>query len=622
MIAHIIPIKRLPKQFDLFDYTVPEEFVAQIAVGQLVVIPFRTSTLYGLVFSLDEASQTPANKIKPIESIVSPTPFLSPAQLGFIQKISQLYGTSMATIATMCLLPMQKRKLSKLELEPLKVEEHKELPTHITAHSNISPATYTDTLKQLIRGTTLILVPSMKRLEQVQALFTEDEQSSITLWHSSLGKKDQFARWVEVRNGKSSIIIGTRGAVFLPFVSLDTIIIDNEHDGGHKHHDQAPRFSTKDVSDILAKQHGAAIHLLSFSASAETYYGVHRKDWEHTQDWQPTAYEHDIEIANMRYERRGGNYSAISEKVEELMTHTTGDMFFFINRLGFATSIGCNNCGHVEICEQSGLPFVYHEEDRTMRCHYAGVVRRAPSSCSKCNSSVVALRGVGTEQVESRIRQLMRERDTHNIIRIDRMTDVQLPASEKPRIIIGTQKALPYIRWEQTDLMCYVDIDKELMLPEYRAQELVWHLIHTMQYYRNEESTFVIQTFDPSHLVLRSLKEPDRFYRTDLGMRRALGYPPYTYLARYFYGHANKEVAKREVEKAHRVLQETLTNAGKSVRLSHPLQMHPRYYRGKFWYTVLATFSASSWQADLIWLNSIIPGSWKIDPRPNKILSP
>jgi primosomal protein N' len=208
------------------------------------------------------------------------------------------------------------------------------------------------------------------------------------------------------------------------------------------------------------------------------------------------------------------------------------------------------------------------------------------------------------------------------MIRIDSESSFRFPDEKKPRIIIGTEMAFQHVRWDKTELVTFLDIDKQLALPEFLAAEHVWHLIQEAVYLQNEASIFYIQTFNPRHLVLKSLVEPDRFYRTDLNLRRSLGYPPYQYLVRYFFGHPNQFVAKRQAEQLEWRLKEELTKAKKQIILSSHIEMHPRFYRKKFWYMLLAKLPTKDWEDNLSWLNQYIPGSWKIDPNPISILSP
>ena len=143
--------------------------------------------------------------------------------------------------------------------------------------------------------------------------------------------------------------------------------------------------------------------------------------------------------------------------------------------------------------------------------------------------------------------------------------------------------ALPFVRWDKTELIVLLGLDQQLSIPEYRASENVWQLIREIQHRSNnqDKSKIIIQTFHPDHLVFKGLNEPDRFYRTELNSRKKLGYPPYRYLVRYFYGDINQERAKKESEKFYASLKEQLTAGKIDAILTYPIEMQPRYYRGR-----------------------------------------
>lgn len=632
MIALVIPLRRLPRRFDFFSYTVPSALESQLQPGQLVTIPFQSSSILGIVFRLEPGSSSTEN-LKELKNIVYDHPLFSPIHLRFFDLIHRWYGTSLSTIASMAAPPLQKRKLANIELTSLPASSSPFSPV-----PNVE--VYTDTrehsrlLQQTISGHTLILVPQIYLINEIWSELSDEQKTQAIIWHSELSVKEQFSRWFAIRNNEKQIVIGTRGAVFLPFPKLDTIIVDYEHDGQHKHFDQVPRYHTKDVASLLAELFGARLSLLSYSPSCESYFHARKKKWlsQFNQEKRPLPTPLFLpSIMNMKDERQGGNFQPLSERIIERMNTQTGDMFLFLNRLGFASAVVCQDCGYRETCRQCQNPLMYHEKSKTLSCHHCQFSRSPSLLCPECQSASITFFGVGTEQVETYIRALIVDRADIECIRIDSEENPQgkkhtllqeQVANQKRHIIIGTQMAFPYIQWEKTHTIALLDLDRQLGLPEFQATEHVWHKIQEIRFRQTKNSEFFIQTFSPSHVLLRSLTEPDRFYRTELNLRRSLGYPPYQYLVRYFFVHMNQSVAKREVERVHAELAVQLTKEKKTITLHPPLPMHPSYFRSQFWYTIIAKCDPDHWQEDLPWMNQHIPETWKIDPRPISLLSP
>ena len=206
-------------------------------------------------------------------------------------------------------------------------------------------------------------------------------------------------------------------------------------------------------------------------------------------------------------------------------------------------------------------------------------------------------------------------------MRIDSDNAVVYENNGKPRLIIGTDRVFQHIRWNKTSLIVFLDLDRQLSIPEYQAGEEMLHTIENVAFRRHEQSTCIIQTSHPEHLVIRAQKEPDRWYRTELHLRRTLMYPPYRFLVRYCYGHADAALAKSHSTAVYQALESSLTKNNKHDMLHAPIPMQPQYMRGRFWYTILAKIEVQHMQEDLLWLNSQIPANWIIDPHPNSILS-
>ncbi len=627
MIAEVIPIKRLPRRFTHFDYTIPQALAEAVLPGHLVRIPLKSSEIFGLVLSLRETRESDTSALKEMIDIVHDTPILSETQLNNLLTLSSWYGVATGTLAKMMLLPLQKRKLKSIELHEIKKAKNQET-NRSSFFQYTSETQHQLSLNELINKSTnkqiLLLVPEITHIKEITSLLSEHEDNIVT-WHSGLSTKEQFERWLQIRNGEKQIIIGTRGAILLPFFNLGNVVIDYEHKNNHKHWDQAPRFHVKDIAELLRTTQGVDVTLMSYSPSVETYFNVHKEKYSVDEGLQDIAQERSTNnlIINLTNEHRGGNYAPISTKLEDALLDLKGNAFLHINRLGLATYIGCNDCGWRATCPTCKLPQILHEKNKLLTCHYCKTTNSLPVTCPKCKSAIVSLGGIGTETVEKYVREFVKKSKLpHEVIRIDSQSTGALEHKSTPTIIVGTDAALPHIDWDATSLIALLDIDKQLAIPEFRAGEELWHMIQDIQYKKRDDATLIIQTRDPKHLVPRSLTEPDRFYRTDLNHRMSLGYPPYKYLVRYFYGHADYREAETVMKTSVDVLNKRLAETNKKITLSPAFEMHPRYYRGRHWFAVLARLEVNSWQDDLVWLNGHIPATWKIDPNPINILSP
>lgn len=608
----------MPFGLGWFDYKIPAELEKSIQIGQLVKIPFRRSSLFGIVFEITAETEI-KGEAKEIEKIILETPILTPKHIEFGMLCARFYGVSPAIILRMMLPPLQTRKLQKIELNKIKEVVKKPKKTKIFIYKNLEEQK--EYLTKIISGTTLILVPEKEDIENILNLLPKE---NVISWYSGLSEKEQFDTWFQIRNGEKKIIVGTRGAIFLPIPNLKNIVLDKEHHEGHKHWDQNPRYHTKDIANLYSEIFGIQINLTDYSPSSESYFSIYKEIYDAPKNTKQKISSPPAElpkVINMVDERKGKNYSPFSWKAEQKIKETTGDIFLYINRRGLAGCLICNNCGHIERCEKCNLPLVTHEKTKTLQCHYCKIKKDNFNQCPKCRSVDIKNFGAGTQGIEKELKKMLPDKEIYRIDGDDENIEFK---NESQRIIVGTAKAFKNIRWEKTRLVIFVNVDTELNLPEFGAQEKIWHLIQKVQFTKEKKCSFFIQTLSPEHFLFKSLFEPDRFYRMDLNGRKSLVYPPYSFIVKYMYGHENEFTAHKEAEK----LFTALTNKAKTCKIMGPLQSTPMFYRGKYWFIVLLKKKLNETEEnrytiykEIAEINKEIPSEWRIDPNPLSLLS-
>jgi primosomal protein N' (replication factor Y) len=76
-----------------FTYDVPEELEGRVVAGSLVVVPFRSRRLYGVVVRLSD--QSPVPETRPVESLVDPQPVLTTEQIALARWMRGEYLASL-----------------------------------------------------------------------------------------------------------------------------------------------------------------------------------------------------------------------------------------------------------------------------------------------------------------------------------------------------------------------------------------------------------------------------------------------------------------------------------------------------------------------------------------------
>lgn len=89
MIPYIEVILPLPLE-KTFVYSVPQELIEAIQVGVRVLVPFRTSTLTGIVYQIKKEPPEKDIQVKPILSVLDEKPVVSSSFIDFLQELSRI----------------------------------------------------------------------------------------------------------------------------------------------------------------------------------------------------------------------------------------------------------------------------------------------------------------------------------------------------------------------------------------------------------------------------------------------------------------------------------------------------------------------------------------------------
>lgn len=622
MIAKIIPLTRLPRTFSFFDYQVNTDVATSIKIGQLVKIPFRNKEIFGVVFDIEKSLNN--EKLKEIKDIVNNTPLFSKKQLELFLLLSQVYLVSTSIFLKMSLLPLQKRKLKNIEIK-LAEKNIPEIIAESTSYFFYQNVEEHQEFYQNITENTLIIVPEVNYIKDIIQILPENLKEKTIVWYSELSEKQKFENWLKIKNEEKTIIIGTRNTLFLPFNNLKNIIIDYEHNDNIKSWDSSPKFHTKDIIKYLQKLYNCKLTFASFSPSFEKYYEISKEKISYNKKLNDnkTLFDNTKEklptLINYNYFSNKQNIFSLD--LEDKIKNTKENVFIYINRKGYSTTTICQKCNYIETDPKTGLPLIYIKEKNLLYSPYSKFSKAYSPTCPKCQNELVKNYGFGIEQVADEIHKLLPQENYH-ILQIDKENNKIDLDKEKQNVIIGTDAAFKNIKWETISLVIFLDIDRQLAIPEYLNIENIWHTIQEINYYRKINSEFVIPTNKVEHPLFKSLNEKDRIYRTELNTRQKLGLSPYKYLVKYYYGAEQDWQSKNKLSEATNNISQLLTKNSKNVTILGPYEMQPKYFRRQYWYCVVLKINEKNPLNLIKDINQNIPDNFKIDPNPISLLSP
>lgn len=417
----------------------------------------------------------------------------------------------------------------------------------------------------LARGkTALMLVPEIALTPMLGRRLRAHFGRDVALLHSSLSEGERFDQWQRVARGEARVVLGTRSAVFAPLPNLGLIIVDEEHDPSYKQ-DEVPRYHGRDTAIMRALRHQAVVILGSATPSLESYHNVHLGKYVYLHlgeriGGRPLA---DVHVVDMREVfARYGRQVVLSDELVDALRETIerGEQaILLLNRRGFSSFVLCRRCGLTMRCPRCDVSLTYHRSVEQLICHYCNHRTPVLTRCPSCSSEYIYFAGVGTEQIEERLRRLFPDL---RLARLDRDTASRRRAYERIltafaageiQVLVGTQMVAKGHDFPNVTLVGVISVDAILGLPDFRAAERAFQLL-TQSAGRagrgDRPGRVLIQTYYPEHYVLRmaAAQDYEGFYQREIHFRRMLHYPPITALIQLIVQHRDFERARALAE--------------------------------------------------------------------------
>ncbi|MGE4485056.1 MAG: primosomal protein N' [Oscillospiraceae bacterium] len=386
----------------------------------------------------------------------------------------------------------------------------------------------------------IVLVPEIGLTPQFVSIFAAHFGDSVAVLHSSLTAGERYDEWKRIRQGRVSVVIGTRSAVFAPLCNLGIIIIDEEQERTYKS-ENAPRYHARDVAKYRCVQENALLLLGSATPSVESMYSAKTGKYHYFE--LPARYNEkslpSVIIDDMRpylCEGKSGSIGTLLRGEIEKNLKNGEQTILFINRRGASNLVVCGECGYTFTCPNCSVSMTYHSANRRLMCHYCGHSVPVRDECPECGGRLKFV-GAGTQKVEEELMALF---PGVGIIRMD--TDTVSPSRShekllarfregRAQILLGTQMVTKGLDFENVTLVGVISADQLLYINDYRAHERAFSLITQVigRSGRGEKAgRAVIQTFTPGNEVIRLASKQDymTFFEREIEIRKIMGSPP------------------------------------------------------------------------------------------------
>ena len=419
----------------------------------------------------------------------------------------------------------------------------------------------------------ILLVPEISLTPQVVDIFKKRFGKTIAILHSGLSNGEKYDEWRKIERKEVSIVIGARSAMFAPFTNLGIIIIDEEHSNTYKQ-DNVPRYNAIDVALRRGKTYNIPVVLGSATPSVESYTRAKAGIYEllvmknRVNKKMPKVY-----LVDMKDEFKKGNrvFSDIFKVKMNDRLSKNEQVLVLLNRRGYSTVITCKECGFTHKCPNCDIPLTYHKNGNIMKCHYCDYKVPRLLECPKCHSKNINSLGMGTEKLESLIKEEFKDA---KVIRMDQDTTRNKGAHKriiddfkdgKYNVLVGTQMIAKGLDFPKVTLVCVVNGDATLNIPDFRSSERTYELLSQVSGRAGRDKLdgeVIIQGFNVSHYSIVYAKNNDyeSFYHEEMKIRKVLKYPPYYNLCLIKVSGKNYDEVYNEANKITTYLKGNLNN--------------------------------------------------------------
>jgi primosomal protein N' (replication factor Y) (superfamily II helicase) len=617
-IVHVQPMTTARALRGPFDYRLPTELIGGVDVGSMLVVPFGSRQVLGVVVGLADSSDVAEDKLlAPLRALDEGLPTLPADLVALAEWIAAEYCSTVARALNLVLPPGATRRLSGRKRRAVARPQHLTVgarsprPPELSAEQRAALEPIVEALgarrfeQRLLHGVTgsgktevylraaaaaleqgrgaIVLVPEIALTPQIVGRFIERFGDTVAVLHSQLRPAARYAEWRRLRDGEARVCVGPRSAVFAPIDDLGLIVVDEEHDSSYKHEGD-PRYDARDVAAERAARCGAVLLAGSATPRPETVHRLPASVLATRVDARPLP---AVQVLDMRGQTQG-LHPLTAQALAEVRA-ARGKAIVLLNRRGWSNFLSCRSCGRVWSCPDCDVALVLHRSGGYVACHHCGHREPAPARCDDCASTSVARHGAGTERVQHDLAGVFDD-GSFPVFRLDAdivaagapdAAGAPAPGAREDQgagallrrfeaadcgVLIGTQMVAKGHDFPDVTLGVVLDADATLRFPDFRAEERTFALIAQLagRAGRGGHGRVLVQTIAPeARAILHAARHDSHGFLTgELERRQALGYPPFSHLIRIVCAAVDAQDAQDAANAVRKSLVDRIARAG------------------------------------------------------------
>jgi primosomal protein N' (replication factor Y) len=342
--------------------------------------------------------------------------------------------------------------------------------------------------------------------------------------------------------GGAKLVIGARSALFLPFMNLGLVIVDEEQDSSYKQ-EEGVIYNARDMAVLRASIEGSMVILASATPSLESWVNAKNGKYKHVyiherygQATLPSLLAIDLRKEKLKSDEWIS--TSLKESVAECLNNKDQSLLF-LNRRGYSPTTVCRACGSQISCDQCDARMVEHRFINRLMCHQCGHTKVMPDKCPSCGiEGKLAVIGPGVERLAEEAKRKFPNAKI-SVLSSDLYgsakslkAEIQKISEGNIDIIIGTQLVAKGHNFPKLRLVGVIDADIGLQGSDLRAAERTYQLVRQVSGRAgrtNNKGRALIQTYQPEHPVVEAIikGDDDGFWVSEAKQRKLASMPPF-----------------------------------------------------------------------------------------------
>ncbi|MCX6123512.1 MAG: primosomal protein N', partial [Proteobacteria bacterium] len=411
-----------------------------------------------------------------------------------------------------------------------------------------------DLLKRDPLSQAMILVPEISLTPQMTRIFCDRFPNLVAVVHSAMDDTERWQELARIRSGDARVLIGPRSAVFGPFQKLKLIIVDEEHDSSYKQ-GNGLLYNARDVAVMRGRIEGAAVVLGSATPSMESWLNAISSKYRLLQlperaskrslpEVNTIASKPSFRAMNVLHAKDLSEVKEESPFDPEIITALSQNLgrghqsIVLVNRRGYAYYLYNLHEQKSAECPQCSISLSVHGKRRILKCHYCDFQTTVQKVIDSSPTSTWAVVGYGSQRAEDALKIALPDA---KIARLD--SDIVTDPRALPEILgkfrngeidilVGTQILAKGHDFPNVTLICILEVDQLLGLPDFRGGERTFQLLVQAagRAGRGEHAgNVLVQSMRSNHPIVQEALKQDflAFAEGELRFRKAMGYPPF-----------------------------------------------------------------------------------------------